>query len=158
MQELERPPNFGHPGIWYKIGAGLPQLHILVRSEATLRRGKWIDQARAERSAIESLVFTLKEGFNFGEMVRRTHENVLAEMLEKVLAYNISQIVRSRRSTGIVIRVWEPRPLRRQKIRCRAGLVEAFNCELPRVLAICRSPEASRPDARGKTTAENKEN
>jgi IS5 family transposase len=53
-------------------------------------------QARAERSGIESLVFTLKEGFNFGEMVRRTHENVLAEMLEKVLAYNISHIVRMR--------------------------------------------------------------
>jgi hypothetical protein len=54
-------------------------------------------QARAERSAIESLVFTLKKGFEFGEMVRRTHENVLAEMLEKVLAYNISQIIRVRR-------------------------------------------------------------
>jgi hypothetical protein len=54
-------------------------------------------QARAERSAIESLVFTLKERFEFGEMVRRTHENVLAEMLEKVLAYNISQIIRVRR-------------------------------------------------------------
>jgi hypothetical protein len=54
-------------------------------------------QARAERSAIESLLFTLKEGFEFGEMVRRTHENVLAEMLEKVLAYNISQIIRLRK-------------------------------------------------------------
>jgi hypothetical protein len=54
-------------------------------------------QARAERSAIESLVFTLKEDFEFGEMVRRTHENVLAEMLEKVLAYNISQIIRVRK-------------------------------------------------------------
>jgi len=54
-------------------------------------------QARAERSAIESLVFTLKEGFEFGEMARRTHENVLAEMLEKVLAYNISQISRLRK-------------------------------------------------------------
>ena len=50
-------------------------------------------QARAERSAIESLLFTLKEGFEFGEMARRTHENALAEMLEKVLAYNISQII-----------------------------------------------------------------
>jgi hypothetical protein len=50
-------------------------------------------QARAERSAIESLVFTLKEGFEFGKMSRRSHENVLAEMLEKVLAYNISQII-----------------------------------------------------------------
>ena len=54
-------------------------------------------QARAERSAIESLLFTLKEGFEFGELVRRTHENVLAEMLEKVLAYNICQITRSRK-------------------------------------------------------------
>jgi hypothetical protein len=53
-------------------------------------------QARAERSAIESLVFTLKEGFEFAEMARRTHENVLAEMLEKVLAYNVSQIIRVR--------------------------------------------------------------
>ena len=54
-------------------------------------------QARAERSAIESLVFTLKNGFEFGEMARRTQENVLAEMLEKVLAYNISQIIRVRK-------------------------------------------------------------
>jgi hypothetical protein len=46
---------------------------------------------------MESLVFTLKEGFEFGEMMRRTHENVLAEMLEKVLAYNISQIIRMRK-------------------------------------------------------------
>jgi hypothetical protein len=54
-------------------------------------------QARAERAAIESLLFTLKEGFEFGELVRRTYENVLAEMLEKVLAYNISQIIRLRK-------------------------------------------------------------
>jgi hypothetical protein len=54
-------------------------------------------QARAERSAIESLVFSLKEDFEFGEMARRTHENVLAEMLEKVLAYNISQMIRVRK-------------------------------------------------------------
>jgi hypothetical protein len=54
-------------------------------------------QARAERSAMESLLFTLKESFEFGEMMRRTHENVLAEMLEKVLAYNICQIIRLRK-------------------------------------------------------------
>jgi hypothetical protein len=54
-------------------------------------------QARAERSAIESLVFTLKEDFEFGEMARRSHENVLAEMLEKVLAYNVSQMIRVRK-------------------------------------------------------------
>jgi len=49
------------------------------------------EQARAKRSAMESLVFTLKEGFEFGEMMRRTHENVLAEMLEKVLTHNTCQ-------------------------------------------------------------------
>lgn len=54
-------------------------------------------QARAERSAIESLVFTLKQGFEFGELMRRTQVNVLAEMLEKILAYNISQMIRVRK-------------------------------------------------------------
>jgi hypothetical protein len=54
-------------------------------------------RARAERSAIESLVFTLKESFDFAEMMRRSQENVLAEMLEKVLAYNIFQIIRVRK-------------------------------------------------------------
>jgi len=29
--------------------------------------------------------------------MRRTHENVLAEVFEKVLAYNISQIIRMRK-------------------------------------------------------------
>jgi hypothetical protein len=53
--------------------------------------------ARAERSAIESLMFTLKQGFEFGNLRRRTHENVLAELLEKVLAYNICQMIRVRK-------------------------------------------------------------
>ena len=65
--------------------------------EAQQWKSKPYRQARAERSAMESLVFTLKEGFEFGEMMRRTHKNVLAEMLEKVLAYNISQIIRVRK-------------------------------------------------------------
>jgi hypothetical protein len=63
-------------------------------------------QARAERSAIESLVFTLKEGFEFGEIARRTHENVLAEMLEKVLAYNISQISDEKPLVGVIQGHW----------------------------------------------------
>src|ERR1700726_3246950 len=65
--------------------------------EAQQWKSRPYGQARAERSATESLVFTLKEGFEFGEMARRTHENVLAEMLEKVLAYNISQTIRVRK-------------------------------------------------------------
>lgn len=54
-------------------------------------------RARTERSAIESLMYSLKECYEFGEMMRRTQENVLAEMLEKVLAYNIVQIIRVRK-------------------------------------------------------------
>ena len=65
--------------------------------EAQQWRSQPYRQARAERSAMESLVFTLKEGFEFGEMMRRTQENVLAEMLEKVLAYNVCQIIRVRK-------------------------------------------------------------
>ena len=38
-----------------------------------------------------------KGRFEFGALARRTHENVLAEMLEKVLAYNICQIIRLRK-------------------------------------------------------------
>jgi len=54
-------------------------------------------RARAERSAIESLMFTLKENFDFAEMMRRSRENVEAEMMEKVLAYNIVHIIRVRK-------------------------------------------------------------
>lgn len=58
--------------------------------------------ARANRSAVESLMFTLKEGYEFGQLLRRENENVRAELTEKVLAYNIGQIlrVRERRARG----------------------------------------------------------
>lgn len=52
--------------------------------------------ARAHRSAVESLMFTLKDGYEFGQLLRRESENVRAELTEKVLAYNISQIIRVR--------------------------------------------------------------
>jgi len=39
----------------------------------------------------------LKESFEFAEMQRRSHANVLGEMLEKVLAYNSTQIIRVRK-------------------------------------------------------------
>ena len=44
---------------------------------------------RKKRSAVESLMFTLKYVFNFGQLRRRGIENVRAEMLEKITAYNI---------------------------------------------------------------------
>jgi hypothetical protein len=49
--------------------------------------------ARANRSAVESLMFTLKDGYEFGQLLRRERENVRAELTEKVLAYNISHII-----------------------------------------------------------------
>jgi len=44
--------------------------------------------ARRNRSAVESLMFTIKDGFEFGELSRRGLEAVRDELLEKVLAYN----------------------------------------------------------------------
>jgi hypothetical protein len=84
------------------LGLGLKVVSISgAKGKKIIEAQQWKSQpyrqARAERSAMESLVFTLKEGFEFGEMMRRTHENVLAEMLEKVLAYNIFQIIRLRK-------------------------------------------------------------
>ena len=84
------------------LGLGVKVVSISgAKGKRLLEAQQWKSRpyrrARAERSAIESLVFTLKEDFEFGEMARRTHENVLAEMLEKVLAYNVSQIIRVRK-------------------------------------------------------------
>jgi hypothetical protein len=84
------------------LGLGLKVVSISgAKGKKLIEAQQWKSQpyrqARAERSAMESLVFTLKEGFEFGEMMRRTHKNVLAEMLEKVLVYNISQIIRVRK-------------------------------------------------------------
>jgi IS5 family transposase len=53
-------------------------------------------EARALRSAAESLIFTLKQGFAFGEVARRGLSAAYAELLEKSLAYNLCQIVRKR--------------------------------------------------------------
>jgi len=84
------------------LGLGLKVVSISgAKGKKIIEAQQWKSQpyrqARADRSAMESLVFTLKEGFDFGQMVRRTHDNVLAEMLEKVLAYNICQIIRVRK-------------------------------------------------------------
>jgi len=49
--------------------------------------------ARRNRSAVESLMFTIKDGFEFGEVGRRGLESVQDELLEKVLAYNCCRIV-----------------------------------------------------------------
>lgn len=45
-------------------------------------------QARNDRSAVESLMFTLKDGFEFGRLSRRGIDAVRSELTSKVLAYN----------------------------------------------------------------------
>jgi len=50
-------------------------------------------QARADRSAVESIMFTLKYVFDFGYVRRRGVEAVKAELLEKVMVYNLMRII-----------------------------------------------------------------
>ena len=49
--------------------------------------------ARRNRSAVESLMFTIKDGFEFGELGRRGIAAVRQELTEKVLAYNCCRII-----------------------------------------------------------------
>lgn len=49
-------------------------------------------EARRYRSAVESLIFTIKDGFEFGDLGRRGVNAVRDELLEKVLAYNCCRI------------------------------------------------------------------
>jgi len=54
-------------------------------------------EARDKRSAVESLMYTLKQGFDFGEVARRGLLAVYGELLEKALAYNVCVTARLRR-------------------------------------------------------------
>jgi len=49
--------------------------------------------ARRYRSAVESLMFTIKDGFDFEELGRCGINAVRAELTEKVLAYNCCRII-----------------------------------------------------------------
>ena len=59
--------------------------------------------ARRCRSAVESLMFTIKDGFEFGQLGRRGIEAVRDELLEKVLAYNCCRtiLIRQRRQDAL---------------------------------------------------------
>ena len=50
-------------------------------------------QARNDRSAVESLMFTLKYTVHFGRLRRRGIKAVRCELLEKVIAYNFARMV-----------------------------------------------------------------
>tara|TARA_B100000678_G_C18081069_1_gene450731 strand:- start:16 stop:822 length:807 start_codon:yes stop_codon:yes gene_type:complete len=53
-------------------------------------------ETRNNRSAVESLMYTIKHNFNFDRVVRRGHENVTAELLEKAIAYNFCRLFQIR--------------------------------------------------------------
>lgn len=46
------------------------------------------EKARADRSSVESLMFTLKFNYDFGRLGRLGHAAARSEMLEKILAHN----------------------------------------------------------------------
>jgi hypothetical protein len=86
--------------------AAMKDRHIEVisingsKGRALTARADWNSDeyalARDQRSAMESLMFTLKQGFDFGEVARRGLVAAHAELLEKALAYNLCHLARMR--------------------------------------------------------------
>ena len=67
LEEIKRP-TFDYPGIWFQLGDGHCHIHILVRSDATLRRCKTNDPydvhlAIRVKSYRETLDWLRKKGF-----------------------------------------------------------------------------------------------
>lgn len=54
---------------------------------------KAYEEARNKRSAVESLIFSLKYSYEFGDVRRRGIEAVTAELLEKVIVYNLTRVI-----------------------------------------------------------------
>ena len=84
------------------LGLGVKALSISgAKGKKLTAPGDWDSKeyrdARRNRSAVESLMFTIKDGFEFGELGRRGLEAVRDELLEKVLAYNCCRIVLMRK-------------------------------------------------------------
>lgn len=53
-------------------------------------------KARNDRSAVESLIFTLKHNHNFDRVMRRGIENVRTELLEKAIVHNFFRMIKLR--------------------------------------------------------------
>ena len=66
-----------------------------ITPEELWEEESYVDMRR-QRSAVESLMFTLKYVFEFGRMRRRGLENVQSEMMGKLIAYNMVKAVRIR--------------------------------------------------------------
>ena len=80
------------------LATGVEQISFSgSKGKKLLSEEEWNDpayvEARRQRSAIESLIFTLKHVFAFGHLRRRGREEVYAELLEKVIAYHFSRML-----------------------------------------------------------------
>lgn len=84
------------------LGWGVPVVSIsgskgkLITPEEDWESAEYA-AARNHRSAVESLMFTIKHNFDFGRVARRGLPAVTAEMLEKILACNFCRMARCRR-------------------------------------------------------------
>lgn len=67
-----------------------------VISQEDWESQEYID-ARNDRSAVESLMYTIKYKFDFDRVMRRGVKNVEAELLEKVIAYNFCRMIQIRK-------------------------------------------------------------
>jgi len=76
-------------GVKDVVFAGAKGRQITPEQEWESEAGR---QARNGRSAVESLMFTLKFVYDFGRLRRRGLDAVRAEMLEKVIAYNFRRM------------------------------------------------------------------
>lgn len=84
------------------IGLGVEDVCIGgSKGKALLPEELWLSEeyvcGRRMRSAVESLMFTLKYVFEFGQPRRRGLENVRNEMIEKITAYNFVKVLRMKR-------------------------------------------------------------
>ncbi len=84
------------------IGLGVEDVCIGgSKGKALLTEGLWLSEkyvnGRRMRSAVESLMFTLKYVFEFGLPRRRGLENVRDEMIEKITAYNFVKMLRMKK-------------------------------------------------------------
>jgi hypothetical protein len=71
-----------------------------AKGRALTARADWQSEAYADarglRSAVESLMYTLKQGFDFGYVARRGLAAAYGELLEKALAYNTCRAAKAR--------------------------------------------------------------
>jgi hypothetical protein len=87
------------------LDMGIPTMSFSGSKGKKLTEDNWDTTtnkyARNKRSAVESIMFTLKFNHNFGQLARRGIDSVHAEQLEKVIAYNFMHILRAREKSKV---------------------------------------------------------